>query len=57
MSRGKPVQGGVRVTLPAGVTWQQLPAMRPAQIRQHDLWPALVLHQSSVTERRVTFFG
>ena len=39
MSRGKPVQGGVRVKLPAGVTWQQLAAMAPAAIKQRGLWP------------------
>ncbi len=39
MSRGKAVQGGVRVRLPAGVTWQQLAAMPPAAIKQRDLWP------------------
>jgi cytochrome c peroxidase len=40
MSKGKAVQGGVRVKLPAGVTWQQLAAMSPAEIRAHDLFPA-----------------
>lgn len=40
MSRGKPVQGGVRVKLPAGVTWQQLAAMEPREIKQRKLWPA-----------------
>jgi len=40
MSRGKPVQGGVRVKLPKGVTWQDLAAMTPAQIKQRGLWPA-----------------
>ena len=39
MSRGKPVQDGVRVKLPAGVTWQQLAAMQPGEIKQHKLWP------------------
>ena len=28
MSRGKPLQEGVRVKLPAGTTWDQLAAMR-----------------------------
>ncbi len=40
MFRGKPVQGGVRVKLPNGVTWQQLAAMPPATIQQRGLWPA-----------------
>jgi cytochrome c peroxidase len=39
MSRGKPVQGGVRVKLPAGVTWQQLAAMSPDQIRDKGIFP------------------
>jgi cytochrome c peroxidase len=40
MTRGKPVQGGVRVKLPKGVTWDQLAAMTPAEIRKRGLWPA-----------------
>lgn len=40
MSRGKPVQAGVRVKLPPGVTWQQLASMTPEEIREKDLWPA-----------------
>jgi cytochrome c peroxidase len=39
MSRGKPVQGDVRVRLPEGVSWQQLAAMPPATIRQQNLFP------------------
>src|SRR5690242_3053791 len=40
MSGGrKPVQGGVRVKLPAGVTWDQLAAMTPDQIRERSLLP------------------
>jgi cytochrome c peroxidase len=39
MSRGKAVQGGVRVKLARGVTWQQLAAMAPAEIKQRGLWP------------------
>ncbi|RPE81917.1 cytochrome B6 [Vulcaniibacterium tengchongense] len=39
MSRGKPVQGGVRVRLPRGVTWDQLAAMTPEQIRERGLFP------------------
>ena len=39
MSRGKPLQQGVRVKLPAGVTWDDLAAMTPAQIRATDLFP------------------
>jgi len=40
MSRGKPVQGGVRVKLPPGLTWDKLAAMDPARIRELDLFPA-----------------
>ena len=40
MSRGKPVQEGVRVKLPAGVpSWQELGAMSPEDIREKGLWP------------------
>ena len=40
MSRGKPVQGGVRVRLPAGVTWDGLADMSAEEIREKSLWPA-----------------
>jgi cytochrome c peroxidase len=40
MSRGKPVQEGVRVRLDQGGTWQQLASMSPDQIRERNLWPA-----------------
>lgn len=40
MSRGKPVQEGVRVKLRRGVTWASLAAMSPTEIRERDLWPA-----------------
>ena len=39
MERGKPLQEGVRVKLPAGVTWDQLAAMTPDEIRAKGLWP------------------
>ena len=39
MARGKPVQGGVRVKLPAGATWDQLGAMSPEAIKAQNLWP------------------
>jgi cytochrome c peroxidase len=39
MTRGKAVQDGVRVKLSAGVTWQQLAAMSPAEIRGRGAWP------------------
>jgi cytochrome c peroxidase len=40
MTRGKAVQSGVRVKLPARRTWAELAAMTPDQIREGDLWPA-----------------
>jgi len=40
MARGKPVQGGVRVRLPQGVTWDQLAALSPDEVRERNLWPA-----------------
>jgi cytochrome c peroxidase len=39
MERGKPLQEGVRVKLPAGMTWEKLAAMSPDEIREHDLYP------------------
>src|SRR2546422_2897576 len=40
MSRGKPVQDGVRVKLPAGATWEALAQMTPDEIRDKGLYPA-----------------
>lgn len=40
MSRGKPVQAGVRVKLPDGLTWEKLAAMSPEGIKSKNLWPA-----------------
>jgi cytochrome c peroxidase len=39
MSRGKAVQDGVRVKLPAGITWRQLAALSPDEIRRRNVWP------------------
>ncbi len=39
MTRGKPIQEGVRVKLPAGQTWEQLAAMRLEDVRDRDLFP------------------
>lgn len=39
MSRGKPIQEGVRVKLPKGMTWEKLAAMSPDEIREKDLFP------------------
>ena len=43
MSLGKPVQEGVRIRLPSGVTWDALGAMTPAQIRSEGRFPAGML--------------
>jgi cytochrome c peroxidase len=40
MSRSKPVQQGVRVKLPAGVTWDQLAKLSPEQVKERGLFPA-----------------
>ncbi len=39
MSRGKPLQEGVRVKLPAGATWDQLATLSPTEIRDKNLFP------------------
>lgn len=40
MSRSKAVQEGVRVKLPAGMTWEKLASMTPEEIKAADAWPA-----------------
>jgi len=40
MSRGKPVQDGVRVKLPSGMTWEKLAALSPEDVKAKQLWPA-----------------
>ena len=40
MTRGKAIQSGVRVKLPAGATWEQLSSMAPDEIRQKNVFPA-----------------
>lgn len=40
MSRGKHIQEGVRVKLPAGITWDKLASLTPEQIKEQGLWPA-----------------
>jgi len=40
MSRGKAVQDGVRVKLPAGLTWAQLAQLTPEEIKSRDAFPA-----------------
>ena len=39
MSRGKPIQDGVRVKLPAGANWAKLAEMSPDEIREKNLFP------------------
>jgi cytochrome c peroxidase len=39
MTRGKPIQAGVRVKLPRGYSWTRLSSMTPAQIRAADAFP------------------
>lgn len=39
MSRGKPVQEGVRIRLPAGTTWDALGSLSPEEIRGRKLFP------------------
>jgi len=40
MSGGKVIQEGVRVKLPAGVTWESLAGMTPEQVRAEGVFPA-----------------
>lgn len=40
MARGKPVQSGIRVKLPQGMTWEKLAEMSPAAIKKQGLWPS-----------------
>ncbi|MGA2518339.1 MAG: cytochrome B6 [Thermodesulfobacteriota bacterium] len=40
MSRGKPVQEGVRIKLPVGMTRETLAGMSPEEIREKNLFPA-----------------
>src|SRR2546422_2600835 len=39
MSRGKPIQEGVRARLPGGITWEGLAAMTPEEIQDKSLFP------------------
>jgi cytochrome c peroxidase len=39
MSNGKPVQEGVRVRLPEGMTWEKLGQMTAEEIKKQDLFP------------------
>jgi cytochrome c peroxidase len=39
MSRGKPLAVGPTARLPAGMTWEALAALSPAEIRERDIFP------------------
>jgi cytochrome c peroxidase len=39
MTKGKPIQDGVRVKIPAGSSWDSLAALTPAQIRDAGVFP------------------
>jgi cytochrome c peroxidase len=39
MSRGKPIQQGVRAKLPRGMSWQELAELLPEDIREKGLFP------------------
>jgi cytochrome c peroxidase len=39
MSSGKPIQEGVRVALPKGMSWEKLQAMSQEEIREKDAFP------------------
>ena len=39
MSRGKPVQDGVRIKLHSGMTWEKLAALSPEEVKEKQLWP------------------
>jgi cytochrome c peroxidase len=43
MSRGKPVQEGVRVRLPKDTSWARLAALAPEEVKAGGLWPAGML--------------
>lgn len=39
MSNGKPIQDGVRIKLPVGMTWDKLGQMSPEEIKKQGLFP------------------
>jgi len=39
MTRGKPIQQGVRARLPEGITWDKLAGLTPDEIREKGLFP------------------
>src|SRR5213593_4904708 len=40
MSKGKPVQEGIRVKVPKEMTWERLATQSPDEIKSKNLWPA-----------------
>jgi cytochrome c peroxidase len=40
MTRGKPVQGGIRVKLRNGMTWEKLAQMSPDEIQEQGVFPS-----------------
>jgi cytochrome c peroxidase len=59
MDRMKPVQEGVRVKLPAGVTWDDLAKMTPDEIRDKGIFPQgfLPLPHANHPEGGMVFFS
>jgi cytochrome c peroxidase len=57
MSRGKPVQEGVRVRLPKSLTWEKLAALSAEEVRDRGLFPAgfLPLPHPNHAEGGMTF--
>jgi cytochrome c peroxidase len=47
MSRGKPLPVGPTAKLPAGMTWETLAALSPAEIREQDIFPFKALPHAS----------
>jgi cytochrome c peroxidase len=47
MSRGKPLAVGPTARLPAGMTWEALAELSPAEIRQRDIFPYKALPHAS----------
>lgn len=39
MSRGKPLQDGIRVRLPEGMTWGRLADLSAEEVKENQLWP------------------
>ena len=66
MDRTKPIQEGVRVKLPTGMTWEKLSEMSPEEVRRQGVFPAgfrplphanhpeggMVFHKSHIDEVR-----